>query len=148
MNAERLNRIVDAVEDIERNVERLRELRNVSFSEYTSEGNQDLRDAVERKFEKLTEAILDIAGQILKEEVGKAPLRRKLKITEIENEGIIGPKLAERLRDSVEFRDVLSHTYGPIVNDEIVYEAMQNSLDRYVEFLAAVEVYLSNVSEE
>ncbi len=80
--------------------------------------------------------------------MGKAPPRRKLKITEIENEGIIGPKLTERLRDSVEFRDVLSHTYGPIVNDEIVYEAMQNSLDRYVEFLAAVEVYLPNVSEE
>lgn len=97
MNAERLNRIVDAVEDIERNVERLRELRNVSFSAYTSEGNQDLRDvvrkqrfltanqksttsgnAVERKFEKLTEAILDIAR-------GKSSKRRWEKLLRDEN---------------------------------------------------------------
>lgn len=148
MNVERVNRIVDAVEDIERNVRRLRELQTVSLSEYTNDENQDLRDAVERKFEKLTEAVLDIAGEILKEGGKRVPSRRKQRITGLENEGVIEPTLAERLRDSVGFRDVLSHTYGSIVNDEIVYEAMQGSLDRYVEFLAAVDLYLSNVSEK
>lgn len=148
MNAERINRIVDAVEDIERNIGRLRELQTVSLAEYTSNGNQDLRDSVERKFEKLTEAVLDIAGQILKEEGKSVPARRKQRITELETECVIKPSLAKRLRDSVGFRDVLSHTYGSIVNDQLVYEAMQNSLNRYVEFLAAVDLYLSNVSEE
>jgi uncharacterized protein YutE (UPF0331/DUF86 family) len=175
MKAERINRIVDAVEDIERNVERLRdtigytyvnefagtgrrirsraysrqyELQAVSMSEYTSDENQDLRDAVERKFEKLTEAVLDIAGELLKEEGVPVPERRKRRLSELEAEGIIEPALADRLRDSVGFRDVLSHTYGPVVNDEIVYEAMQNSLDRYVEFLVAVDRYLSDITEE
>lgn len=83
MKAERINRIVDAVEDIERNVERLRELQAVSMSEYTSDENQDLRDAVERKFEKLTEAVLDITGELLKEEGKPVPERRKRRISEL-----------------------------------------------------------------
>ena len=40
------NRIADAVEDIERNVARLRELRDISREAYTAADRQDLRDAV------------------------------------------------------------------------------------------------------
>lgn len=96
----------------ERNVERLRELQSVSMSEYTSDENQDLRGAVERKFEKLTETVLDIAGKLLKEEGIPVPERRKRRLSELEAEGIIEPALADRLRDSVGFRDVLSHLWS------------------------------------
>jgi uncharacterized protein YutE (UPF0331/DUF86 family) len=141
--AERATRIADAVEDIERNVSRLRELRELSREEYTSEENLDLRDATERKFEKLAEAVLDIAESILKQEGVTVPDRRKPTIATLEEKGIIDTELSGRLREAVEFRDVLSHTYGPIVNDDIVFDALQNSLERYVEFVEAVDEYLS-----
>lgn len=144
MPADRANRIADAVESIERNVSRLREVQQVSRSEYKAEDSQDLRDATERKFEKLTEAVLDVAEEILKQEHVSVPQRRKDKITAIERTGMIGADLAKRLRETVEFRDVLSHTYGPIVNDDIVYDAVQNSLERYVEFVEAVDEYFES----
>ena len=60
----------------------------------------------------------------------------------MEREGVIDEMLARKLQDAVGFRDVLAHAYGPIVNDDVVYDALQNSLDRYVEFATAIAEYL------
>lgn len=103
---------------------------------------QNRRDAVERKFEQLTEATVDIATEICTAERGNAPERRKSGISAFKDEGVIDSDLAERLRTAVAFRDVLAHTYGPIVNDDIVYDALQNDLSRYVEFVEAVATYV------
>ncbi|WP_415380306.1 type VII toxin-antitoxin system HepT family RNase toxin [Halosimplex sp. TS25] len=146
MPAERANRIADAVEDVERNVSRLRDRQSLSRDEYKAEGNHDLRDATERKFEKLAEAILDIAEAILKQEDETVPSRRKETIAAVERVGIIDSELSDRLQEAIEFRDVLSQTYGPIVNDDIVYDSLQNALERYVEFVEAVHDYLSSSS--
>ena len=70
---DRANRIADAVESIERDVVRLRELQAVTRQEYGADDAQDLRDAVERKFEKLAEATLDVATQIAKQEGRRVP---------------------------------------------------------------------------
>lgn len=145
---DRANRIADAVEDIEQNVTRLRELQNLSRAEYMADDEQDRRDAVERKFEKLTEAVLDIATEILKQERSSAPERRKQTVAALESEGVIDDRLATQLEEAVGFRDVLAHTYGPIVNDDIVYNALQNDLDRYVRFVEAVDEYLQEVTEK
>lgn len=146
--ADRANRIADAVEDIERNVTRLRSHQQLSREEYTAPSEQDRRDAVERKFEKLTEAVLDVASELCKQERGTAPGKRKDIALALADEEIIGEDLARRLRAAVGFRDVLAHTYGPIVNDDIVYDALQNDLDRYVDFVDAVDEYLSQNFDE
>lgn len=140
---DRANRIADAVEDIERNVTRLRSYQRLSREEYTAPDEQDRRDAIERKFEKLTEATLDIASELCKQERGTVPDRRKDIVAAVAEEEIVDEDLARRLRAAVGFRDVLAHTYGPIVNDDIVYDAIQNDLGRYVEFVDAVDEYLS-----
>lgn len=75
--SDRVNRITEAIEDIERNLSALREKQQLSRAEYKASDNQDLRDAVERKFEKLAEAVLDIADQLLKHERGSSPRGRK-----------------------------------------------------------------------
>jgi len=142
LRPDRANRIADAVEDIERNVDRLRDFQTLTHDEYVAPAEQDRRDAVERKFEKLTEATVDIATEICKAECGNAPERRKSVISALDDEGVIDSNLAERLRTAVAFRDVLAHTYGPIVNDDIVYDALQNDLSRYVEFVEAVATYV------
>ena len=141
---DRANRIADAVESIERDVVRLRELQAVSRKEYGADDAQDLRDAVERKFEKLAEATLDVATQIARQEGLDVPDRRKGRIDAIEDMDLVDADLANRLREAVAFRDVLAHTYGAIVNDDLVYDALQNSLDRYVELVSAVDRYLSD----
>jgi len=143
----RANRIADAIEAIERDVTRLREIRRTSLEEYTAEGNQDLRDAVERKFEKLAEATIDASAQIVKQEGRAVPQTRKDTVTAIEELGIVEPALADKLREAVGFRDVLAHTYGPIVNDDLVQDALENSLGRYVAFVEAVSDYMTRFDE-
>lgn len=146
--AQRANRIADAVEDIEQNLTRLRAFRHLSRKEYTASDEQDRRDAVERKFEKLTEATLDITAEICKQERGAVPDRRKDIVAALAEEGVINEDLAKRLRAAVGFRDVLSHTYGAIVNDDLVYDALQNDLGRYADFVDAVDSYVSRYVDD
>jgi uncharacterized protein YutE (UPF0331/DUF86 family) len=144
---DRANRIADGIEDIERNVTRLRKYQGLSREEYGAPGKQDRRDAIERKFEKLTEAMLDVASELCKQERGEAPEHRKGRITVIEDDELVSADLADRLRTAVSFRDVLALTYGPIVNDDIVFDSLQNDLARYVEFVEAVDEYLASDGE-
>ena len=144
---ERANRLADAVEDIERNVTQLRSYQDLSLEEYRAPEGHERRDAIERKFVKLTEAMLDIASEICKQERGTAPARRKAQIEVLEAEGIIQSNLAKRLRDAVGFRDVLAHSYGPVINDDLVFDALGNDLGRYVEFVEAVDTYLRSYVE-
>lgn len=148
LSPEQATRIADAVEDIETNVYRLRGYQCLSREEYKSPENREAREAVEREFEKLTAAVVDIARTILNVEGVSAPDRRKSAISELAQQDIVDDQLAQKLRDAVGFRDVLSHAYGPIVNDDLVYDALQNSLDRYVTFVEAIADYLDGVDED
>lgn len=142
------NRIADAVEDIEQNITDLQELQDLSREEYQADENQLQRDAVERKFEKLTAAVIDIAETILRAENVAVPGNRKATITALRELEIIDSDLKKRLEAAVGFRDVLAHSYGPIVNDDIVYDALQNELERYIQFVTAVDQYLSEEEQE
>ena len=73
--------------------------------------------------------------------------RRKRRITVVETAGIVDTDLADRLRAAIAFRDMLAHTYGAIVNDDLVYDALQSDLQRYVEFVRAVDDYLERTAE-
>lgn len=141
--ADLLARIADSVEAIERTVTELRDLQGISRAAYKRDENRLRRDAVERKFEKLTAAVIDVGETVLRIERESIPDRRKAVVTELEAVGVIDAALAEKLRAAVGFRDVLAHTYGPVVNDDIVYDALQNSLDRYVSFVECIDQYLS-----
>jgi uncharacterized protein YutE (UPF0331/DUF86 family) len=141
--ADLLARIADGVEAIERTVTELRDLQGVSRSAYKQDENRLRRDAVERKFEKLTAAVIDVAETVLQIERDRVPDRRKAVVTELEAVSVIDADLGDELRAAVGFRDVLAHTYGPVVNDDIVYDALQNSLDRYVSFVECIDQYLS-----
>lgn len=87
--------------------------------------------------------MIDVGETVLRIERESIPDRRKAVVTELEAVGVIDAALAEKLRAAVGFRDVLAHTYGPVVNDDIVYDALQNSLDRYVSFVECIDQYLS-----
>ncbi len=61
-------RIADAVDDIEQNIIHLEELQDLSREEHQAGETQLQRNAVERKFEKLTAAVINIAGTVLRAE--------------------------------------------------------------------------------
>ena len=42
------------------------------------------------------------------------------------------------------FRNVLAHTYGDAIDDNVVYDALDN-LERYRSFLVAVRQYLDSI---
>lgn len=44
--------------------------------------------------------------------------------------GVLSPRLAEEMTQAGRFRNVLSHTYGNIIDHELVYNALQD-LERY-----------------
>ncbi|WP_247730627.1 type VII toxin-antitoxin system HepT family RNase toxin [Halovivax limisalsi] len=148
LSAERATRIADAIEDIERNVSGLERYQKLSRSEYCADEALEQREAVERKFEKLIAATVDVAETILAAEGTSVPGRRKDTIAGLEQRDIIEEDLAQQLRDAVGFRDVLAHTYGPVINDDIVYDALQTGLDRFVGFAEAVESYLDDAIED
>lgn len=139
-------RIADAIEDIEQNVDRLRSYQELSRQEYRAEENLERREAVERKFEKLTAATIDVAETILAAERPSVPDQRRSVIGGLREDGVIDEALAQDLQEAVGFRDVLAHTYGPIINDDIVYDALQNSLGRDVTFVEAIDEYLSETT--
>lgn len=138
-----VQRIADGVEDIEETVHELRSFQSMTLEEYKSPEHRQTRAAVERQFETLTAATVDIAKTICRLESVQVPDHRKDVIRELESRGVIDTTLGERLREAVAFRDVLAHSYGPIINDELVFDALQHSLDRYVDFVAAIDKYLS-----
>ncbi|MFC3959067.1 type VII toxin-antitoxin system HepT family RNase toxin [Halovivax cerinus] len=148
LSAERATRIADAIEAIEQNVSGLERYRDLSRSEYRSDESTERREAVERKFEKLIAATVDIAETIIAADGASVPGRRKDAITGLERRGVIDEALARRLREAVGFRDVLAHTYGPVINDDIVYDALQESLGRYVAFAEAIDAYLDDALDD
>ena len=48
---------------------------------------------------------------------------------------------AESMAQAARFRNVLAHTYGDVIDDDVVYDALED-LKRYREFLVAVRAYL------
>ena len=95
----------------------LRELQGLSREEYLADENQLQRDAAERKFEKLTAAVIDISKTILRAENVTIPNTRKATIAAFNKQGIIDSCLKAKLEAAVGFRDVLAHSHGPIVKD-------------------------------
>lgn len=101
MPGDRAHRIADAAEEIAANVSRLRELQSLSRTTYKDPEQQDLRDSVERKFVKMIAAAVDVAEEVIKQEGDDHPQNRKATITALENEGVLSPELAARLREAV-----------------------------------------------
>jgi uncharacterized protein YutE (UPF0331/DUF86 family) len=58
--------------------------------------------------------------------------------------GFLSGVLAEEMAQGARFRNVLSHTYGNIINHDVVYNALQD-LERYRAFVRAVREYLESI---
>ncbi|MFB6252709.1 MAG: DUF86 domain-containing protein [Halobellus sp.] len=137
--ADRLNRILTAVETIEESLGVLAQRQYLSREEYKNDS--DTRDIVERRFVKMTEAAIDIGEELVKHERGPPPESNAAAMRSLGETGVLPPDLAEEMAQGARFRNVLSHTYGRIIDHDVVYDALQD-LDRYRQFVRAVRDYL------
>lgn len=92
----------------------------------------------------MTEAAIDIAKEIVKYETSAAPSTNPAAMEELGELGVLSPELTDKMAQGARFRNVLAHTYGSIINQDFVYNALQN-LGRYREFVRALRTYLDSI---
>ena len=121
-----MSKISDKIDEIKEYLNELAEIAPSKIEEYKS--NIEKKAACERYFEKIVEAITDLAFLIIK--------NKRLKIPEddidafnilLENR-IIDSNLENKLRGAKGMRNIISHQYGKI-DDEIVFEGITQDLD-------------------
>lgn len=139
---DRLERILDAVETIEASLGVLARKQSVSLETYYSD--TDTQDIVERRFVKMTEAALDIAEELVKHERGSPPASNSESMRALGDLGILAATTAEEMAQAARFRNVLAHTYGDIIDHDMVYDALQD-LERYRQFVIDVRDYLDSI---
>ncbi|MDG5778918.1 DUF86 domain-containing protein [Haloarculaceae archaeon H-GB2-1] len=136
---DRLNRILTAAETIEESLGVLARKQRISRADYKADS--DTRDIVERRFVKMTEAAIDIAEELVKHDRGHPPESNPKSMRALGEMGVLSSVLAEEMAQGARFRNVLAHTYGNIIEHDVVYNALQD-LDRYRAFVQAVRDHL------
>lgn len=140
--ADSLERILTAVGTIEKSLGVLARKQSVSREAYKRDS--DTRDIVERRFVKMTEAAIDIGDELVKYERDRLPESNPESMRELGAAGVLPSALAEEMAQAARFRNVLSHTYGDIIEHDVVYNALQD-LDRYREFVREVRTFLDSI---
>jgi len=134
-----LSKIKDKINDVQLYLDELSKIAPNEFDDYKS--NNVLKAACERYFEKIIEAITDIAFMII--------VKRKLRMPEDDIDAfkillehkIIDEELCKKLKQAKGMRNILANQYGTI-KDEIVFEAIKKEVDNDVKkFISIVENY-------
>lgn len=141
--ADRLNRILTAVETIEDCLGVLARKQHISREAYKT--TPDTQDIVERRFVKLTEASIDIGEELVKHERGQPPASNPTSMQALGEIGVLSESTAEQMAQATRFRNVLAHTYGSIIDHDIVYNALQD-LERYRTFIMEVREHLDTIN--
>lgn len=140
MDEETAERVVEKAEYVRDCLEVLAEKRSLDRDVYFAD--RDAQDVVERRFETAIQACIDIAGLLLKAEGETVPEVYADRMVALVDIGVLSASLGDRMASATGFRNVLAHRYGPDVDDELVYESLQD-LDRFHRYLTAVRDHLS-----
>ncbi|MBU2637567.1 MAG: DUF86 domain-containing protein [Nanoarchaeota archaeon] len=120
-----MGRIKEKIEEIEAYLAELEEFMPDDFDSYMHDART--KAACERYFEKITEAIVDLAFLVIKDKGLKQPEDDKAAFDVLAKEKIIEEELAERLRNAKGMRNIIAHQYGS-VDDEIVFHSITEEL--------------------
>lgn len=141
--ADSLNRILNAVETIEESLQILAQKQSVSREVYRTD--LETQDIVERRFVKMTEGAIDIAEELVKHKRGSPPSSNPDSMRILGELGILSSETADEMAQGARFRNVLAHTYGDIIDHDVVYNALQD-LERYRDFVVEVRDYLESIN--
>lgn len=122
-----MSRKEDKLKEINQFFEELEPIIPSSFEEY--EEDYKAKAICERYFEKIVEAVADLAHIIIKE-LKLPPATEDINAFEIlANKKIISDKLATKLKHAKGMRNIITHKYGEI-NDSLVFEAITEQLEK------------------
>ena len=97
--------------------------------------------AAERGLQVAAEIVFDIGNHILTAHFGSSATDYEDIIARLENHGVIGRGLRERLRGLGGFRNILVHGYLSVDPDRVV-EALGKAPSQFSEFAAAIRDWL------
>lgn len=130
-------RVSDKKEEIEIYLSELSDMLPSSFAEYKTD--LKTKAACERYFEKIVEAVIDLAFLVIKEKKLKLPEDDKRAFEILSERKIIPAHLAEKFKDAKGMRNLIAHKYGD-VDDKMVFHSLAEEIDKDVrEFLDKVE---------
>ena len=133
------NRIKDKIEEIETYLSELLEISPESFQEYINDIKE--KAACERYFEKIIEAVIDLAFLIIKDAGFKLPEDDKGTFDILSEEKVITEELAGKLKDAKGMRNIIAHKYGKVDN-KIVFESIVEELEDVARaFIQSVKDY-------
>jgi uncharacterized protein YutE (UPF0331/DUF86 family) len=124
--------------DLEEYLRGLREKQDCTLDEYRRD--KDRRDIVERRFEKATQASLDIASHIVAAEGFREPHDYGDLFRVLEEEGVLSSSTADAMVEMAGFRNVLAHEYADIENER-VYHHLQD-VGRFESYAVEIERFL------
>ena len=135
-------RIKDKIKDIKTYLEQLSEIKPNKFEEY--EKDFKTKAACERYFEKIAEAVVDLATLVIKEKDLQIPEKDYEAFEILEKENIIDSNLTKKLKDMKGMRNIIAHQYGD-VNDEFMYTAISKEIEDDVKtFLEIIKNLIKN----
>ena len=120
-------RIDDKILELERYLRELASIAPATFGGY--EADIQAKAACERYFEKITEALVDLAFLVIKDKGLKLPEDDKQSFSVLADAGVIGSALSEKLGEAKGMRNVIAHEYGS-VDDKLVFEAITEEIGR------------------
>ncbi len=132
-----MSRINEKINEIQKYLKELMEIAPNTVLEYQS--NKIIRAACERYFEKLVEAVTDLAFIAIALKKFRIPDDDADSFKILEENEVIDNVLYNRLKEAKGMRNFISHQYGRI-NDELVFEAITKELGKDVEkFIEKIE---------
>lgn len=131
---------MEKAEYIETCLDILASKQSIDPDEYISD--YELKDVVERRFVKMTQACIDIARMILKDLGSNVPSANSDTMRQLASEDVVNPATGQSMATACGLRNVLAHKYGTIIDDGMVYDALQD-LSRYRNFLDDIREFLA-----
>ena len=118
-------RIKDKISEIGSYLKELESIRPKTFIVY--EKDLKTKAACERYFEKITEALVDLAFLVIKDRGMKLPEDDKEAFSILAEANLISADLARKLREAKGMRNLIAHEYGS-VDDELVFKAVAEEI--------------------
>ncbi len=118
-------RINDKIREIEDYLSELDEIMPQNFHEYKID--LKTKAACERYFEKIMEAVVDLAFLMIKDKGYKIPEEDKEAFDILANEKIIPQELSIRLKEAKGMRNIIAHEYGK-TDDELIFHSITEEL--------------------
>ena len=124
-----MSKINEKVNEIQKYLDELIEIVPNTPKEY--ESNKIVKAACERYFEKVVEAVTDLAFIVITLKKFRVPDDDIDSFRILEENGVINNDLYNRLKNAKGMRNLIAHKYGS-VDDEVVFRSITEELERDV----------------